>query len=167
MFTFARPTNHGTPITASAEEEEADAIHWLRPRCPLCTLALVARPGALANASVFAWTQSSARLDKLGILRNANVVVVAGVSRRSPASTGKRGTLTRVDVNADLKPVRHRNAGTRTNASVHVSLRPVLSDSNGTQPPAVVEVMVDVRPRHVAPSSDGTQSPVGVYPLVF
>jgi len=167
MFRFARPANHGTPITAGAEEE-VDAIHWLRPRCPLCTLALVARPGALANASVFAWTQSSAHLDKLGILRNANVVVVAGVSRRSPASTGKRGTLIRVDVNANLKPVRHRNAGTRTNASVlHVSLRPVLSDSNGTQPPAVVEVMVDARPRPVAPSSDGTQSPVGVYPLVF
>jgi len=68
LFTSARPTNHGTPFTASVEEE-VDAVHWL---CPLCPLALVARPGALANASVFAWTQSSARLDKPGILRNAS-----------------------------------------------------------------------------------------------
>jgi len=94
--------------------------------------------------------------------------VVAGVPRWSTASTGERGTLIHVDVNANVKRVRHRNAGTRTNASVlHVPLRPVLSDSHGTQTPAVVEVVMDVRLGSVAPSSDGTQTPVSVDPLVF
>lgn len=130
------------------------------------------RHGAPVNASVFARPSSPARSGKPGILPSASARDVAA-SKWWTVSTEKRGTRIPVNVNADLKRVRHRNTGIRINASVlHASLHPVPSASHGTPTRALVAVavavavlvvvMVDVSLSLVVPSRDGTQSPVGV-----